>query len=94
MHQGAGNAPSVVLSIGKLSLGQEAYYLQEVLGGAEDYYLHAGEAPGRWTGSGALSIGLAGNVTAEQLRVVLSGADPAQRGTPSARPAPLCRDST
>jgi len=26
-----------VLSIGRLSLGQEAYYLEEVLDGAEDY---------------------------------------------------------
>jgi Ti-type conjugative transfer relaxase TraA len=66
-----------VLSIGKLSLGQEAYYLQEVLDGAEDYYRHAGEAPGRWIGSGVLSIGLAEDVTDEQLRTVLSGADPA-----------------
>ncbi len=36
-----------MLSIGKLSLGQEAYYLEEVLDGAEDYYVNVGEAPGR-----------------------------------------------
>ena len=65
-----------MLSIGKLSLGQEAYYLQEVLDGAEDYYLHAGEAPGRWLGSCADEIGLAGEVSAEDLRSVLAGSDP------------------
>jgi conjugative relaxase-like TrwC/TraI family protein len=65
-----------VLSIGKLSLGQEAYYLEEVLDGAEDYYLHVGEAPGRWLGAGAANLGLEGTVTADQLRAVLAGDDP------------------
>jgi conjugative relaxase-like TrwC/TraI family protein len=77
LHQGAGRGALVVLSIGKLSLGQEAYYLQEVLDGAEDYYLHAGEAPGCWLGSGAAAIGLGGEVSAEDLRSVLAGNDPA-----------------
>ncbi|MGH9026384.1 MAG: MobF family relaxase [Acidimicrobiia bacterium] len=70
-----------MLTIGKLSLGQEAYYLQEVLDGAEDYYLHAGEAPGRWLGSGAENIGLAGEVGADDLGSVLAGTDPVT-GTP------------
>ncbi len=65
-----------MLSIGTLSLGQEAYYLEEVLDGAEDYYLHAGEAPGRWLGSAASRIGLGGEVTADDLRSVLAGDDP------------------
>lgn len=65
-----------MLSIGTLSLGQEAYYLEEVLDGAEDYYLHAGEAPGRWLGSAATRIGLGGEVTAADLRSVLAGDDP------------------
>jgi len=69
-----------VLSLGKLSLGQEAYYLSEVLDGAEDYYLNAGEAPGRWTGTGAAGLGLIGPVGAEELRAVLSGKRP--DGTP------------
>ncbi|MHB1853894.1 MAG: relaxase domain-containing protein [Acidimicrobiales bacterium] len=75
-------APSggVVLSLGKLSLGQEAYYLSEVLDGAEDYYLNAGEAPGRWTGRGAAGLGLTGPVGAEEVRAVLSGKRP--DGTP------------
>ncbi|MHB1446755.1 MAG: MobF family relaxase, partial [Acidimicrobiales bacterium] len=65
-----------MLSLGKLSLGQEAYYLSEVLDGAEDYYLNAGEAPGRWTGRGAERLGLSGPVEAIQLRAVLSGRRP------------------
>ncbi len=64
-----------MLSLGKLSLGQEAYYLSEVLDGAEDYYLNAGEAPGRWVGRGARRLGLSGPVEAPQLRSVLSGRD-------------------
>lgn len=82
-----------MLSVGKLSLGQEAYYLQEVLDGAEDYSLHAGEAPGRWTGTGAASINLAGDVTAEQLHIVLSGANPAT-GDSLRSTTPPSQDST
>ena len=65
-----------VLSIGKLRIGQEAYYLEEILDGAEDYYLNAGEAPGRWLGNAAAQLGLSGAVAAEELRAVLSGRDP------------------
>src|SRR5436190_9629960 len=90
LHRGAGSGRPVVLSIGKLSLGQEAYYLEEVLDGAEDYYLHAGEAPGRWLGSAAGTIGLRGTVTPEDLRAVLTGRDPvagtALRATRAALP--------
>ncbi len=69
-------AAAGMLSIGKLSLGQEAYYLEEVLDGAEDYYLHVGEAPGRWVGSGADRLGLDGQVEADDLRAVLAGRRP------------------
>ena len=65
-----------MMSIGKLSAGQEAYYLEEVLDGREDYYLSAGEAPGRWTGRLAQRVGLAGDVEADALRAVLAGHDP------------------
>jgi len=67
---------AAVLSIGKLSLGQEAYYLEEVLDGAEDYYLSVGEAPGRWVGTGASRLGLDGTVEADDLRAVLAGRRP------------------
>jgi conjugative relaxase-like TrwC/TraI family protein len=79
-----------VLSIGRLSLGQEAYYLDEVLGGAEDYYLHVGEAPGRWLGRGAGGLGLEGRVGTDDLRAVLAGRRPGTdeplRATAASRP--------
>jgi len=63
------------LSIGKLAAGQQSYYLNAVANGVEDYYKR-GEAPGRWVGSGAHRLGLAGRVGDDDLHAVLSGADP------------------
>ena len=37
----------------------------------------SGEAPGTWMGSGAADLGLAGQVTPEDLRAVLAGISPA-----------------
>lgn len=65
-----------VLSIGKLGRGQERYYLEAVAEGAEDYYVYAGEAPGRWAGGGAASLGLSGQVGGEHFTAVLRGHDP------------------
>jgi conjugative relaxase-like TrwC/TraI family protein len=65
-----------MVSIGKLGKGQETYYLDSVAGGADDYYSGEGEAPGRWTGSGASELGLSGEVERGQLHAVLSGHDP------------------
>src|SRR5918994_988558 len=65
-----------VLSIGKLAPGQHDYYLDTVARGAEEYYTAAGEAPGRWTGRSVRRLGLAGEVTAEDLGAVLSGRAP------------------
>ncbi len=66
-----------MLSIGRLGVGQEGYYLGKVASGAEDYYLGSGEAAGRWTGVGASAFGVSGEVSPEQLRCVLAGVDPA-----------------
>jgi len=66
-----------MLSIGKLGTGQEAYYLEKVAEGAEDYYSGEGEAPGRWTGDAARELGLSGEVGADQLTAMLTGNDPA-----------------
>ena len=52
----------MVLSIGKLGQGQERYYLEAIAEGAEDYYVYAGEAPGRWGGGGSESLELHGEV--------------------------------
>ena len=52
------------------------YYVGEVATSAEDYYTGRGESPGRWVGSLASSIGLEGQVEAEQFRAVLDGRHP------------------
>ena len=56
---------AVVLSVWKLAHGQEAYYLEAVAQGVEDYYV-GGEAPGRWIASSDATLGLAGKVSAER----------------------------
>jgi conjugative relaxase-like TrwC/TraI family protein len=65
-----------MVTIGKLGKGQESYYLDSVGSGADDYYSGEGEAPGRWTGSGAAELGLEGTVERDQLHAVLAGRDP------------------
>lgn len=64
-----------MLSVWKLAHGQEAYYLEAVAQGVEDYYV-GGEAPGRWIASSDTMLGLVGKVSAEHRRAVLSGHDP------------------
>jgi conjugative relaxase-like TrwC/TraI family protein len=65
-----------VLSIGKLTLGQQRYYDQQVAHGHDDYYSGRGEAPGTWTGAGAGELGLSGGVSADQFNALLAGQDP------------------
>jgi conjugative relaxase-like TrwC/TraI family protein len=66
-----------MLNIGKLGGDAAEYYLETVASGVEDYYLHAGEAPGQWLGAGAGALALRGEVRAEDLRGILDGNDPA-----------------
>ncbi|MGH3004725.1 MAG: MobF family relaxase [Gaiellaceae bacterium] len=61
----------------KLTVGQEAYYEQEVAGGLDDYYAGRGESPGVWAGRGAEELGLAGVVHDGELGTLLRGSDPA-----------------
>jgi conjugative relaxase-like TrwC/TraI family protein len=65
-----------MLSIGKLGIGQERYYLDKVAEGAEDYYSGEGEAAGEWIGDAADRLGLEGEVTADQLTAMLTGRSP------------------
>lgn len=67
-----------MLSIDKLDADADpaAYYLEALARGAEDYYLTADEAPGRWVGQGSSLLGLAGQVEPDDLRAVLRGDDP------------------
>jgi hypothetical protein len=87
-----------MLTIGKLGAGQEAYYLDKVAQGAEDYYAGEGEAEGRWTGDAAPDLGLEGKVGADQLTAMLTGRDPLEgepllgmAGVPSGRGADAFR---
>ena len=78
MVRGGGGAlvgGAAVLSVWKLGHGQEAYYLEAVAQGVEDYYV-GGEAPGRWIASSGTALGLAGEVAPDDLHAVLSGRDP------------------
>jgi conjugative relaxase-like TrwC/TraI family protein len=65
-----------VLSIGKLVAGQERYYQAQIARGLDDYYAGRGEAPGRWVGAGAASLGLEGRVVEGQLGALIAGRDP------------------
>ena len=69
----------MMLSIGKLALGQQRYYEQQVAQGGDDYYSGRGEAPGEWAGAGAEELGLAGRVSAGQFNALLEGRDPGRR---------------
>jgi conjugative relaxase-like TrwC/TraI family protein len=64
------------LSIGKLALGQQAYYEKQVAQGRDDYYTGRGEAAGEWAGAGAAELGLEGQVEAGQFSALLEGRDP------------------
>jgi conjugative relaxase-like TrwC/TraI family protein len=65
-----------VLSVGKLVVGAEDYYLSMVARGREEYYTGAGESPGTWLGSGTGVLGLAGEVNPDDLRSLLAGLSP------------------
>ena len=65
-----------MLSIGKLGIGQEMYYLEKVAEGAEDYYSGDGEVAGQWMGNAARDLGLGGEVDGDQLTAMLTGRSP------------------
>jgi conjugative relaxase-like TrwC/TraI family protein len=65
-----------VLSIGKLTVEQSRYYERQVAQGRDDYYSGRGESAGRWTGSGAETIGLGGRVDDDGFMALMEGRDP------------------
>jgi conjugative relaxase-like TrwC/TraI family protein len=73
----AGSGRAAVLSVAKLTLGQEAYYEQQVARGLDDYYAGRGESPGIWAGSATAGLGLAGAVGEGDLGTLLRGFNPA-----------------
>jgi conjugative relaxase-like TrwC/TraI family protein len=68
-----------MLSVAKLTVGQEAYYEQQVAAGLDDYYAGRGESPGIWAGRGSELLGLGGVVEDGDLGALLRGTDPASR---------------
>jgi conjugative relaxase-like TrwC/TraI family protein len=71
------------MSLWKLRVGAEAYYLDQVASGLDDYYSGQGETVGRWIGNAASGLGLEGDVTGEDLRAVLAGLKPGTGLTPN-----------
>jgi len=65
-----------VLSVAKLTPGQEVYYERSVAAGLDDYYAGKGEAPGVWAGEGAVSLGLDGEVEEGGLGSLVRGRHP------------------
>ena len=65
-----------MLSVSKLSPGQEAYYERSVADGIDDYYTGRGESPGVWVGRGAAELELDGVVGEGELGRLISGRHP------------------
>jgi hypothetical protein len=60
-----------MLSLWKLRVGVEAYYLAQISHGLDECYTSTGEANGTWIATGSATLALAGDVTGEDLRAVL-----------------------
>ena len=67
---------AVVLSVAKLTPGQERYYERSVAAGLDDYYAGRGESPGVWTGRGAAALELEGVVQEGELGRLIRGLHP------------------
>src|SRR5262245_36805750 len=67
---------SAVLSVSKLTPGQERYYERSVAAGLDDYYAGRGESPGVWTGRGARELQLEGLVHEGELGRLIRGLHP------------------
>lgn len=59
-----------MLSIGKMSVGQHAYYDELA---KEDYYLEGGEPPGKWLGQGASALNLTGEIRSKEFSDLFAG---------------------
>jgi conjugative relaxase-like TrwC/TraI family protein len=78
----------VALPVKALKAGQEAYWLDQIARNREEYFSGRGESPGRFVGRAAQASGLEGTASAEQVRAMFQGLDPA---TGAVRCAPLLR---
>src|SRR5215217_7012179 len=75
-----------VLSIAKLTPGQEGYYERSVAAGFDDYYAGRGESPGVWTGRGARELELEGLVRNGELGRLIRGVHPQTEEQPRTHP--------
>jgi conjugative relaxase-like TrwC/TraI family protein len=87
-QEGGGKVGLVALPVKALKAGQEAYWLDQIARNREEYFSGRGESPGRFVGSAAETSGLEGVASAEQVRAMFQGLDPA---TGEVRCAPLWR---
>jgi conjugative relaxase-like TrwC/TraI family protein len=78
----------VALPVKALKAGQEAYWLDQIARNREEYFSGRGESPGRFVGNAAAAAGLEETASAEQVRAMFQGLDPA---TGEVRCAPLWR---
>jgi hypothetical protein len=78
----------VALPVKALKAGQEAYWLDQIAHNREEYFSGCGESPGQFVGTAAAESGLEGVASAEQVRAMFQGQDPA---TGEQRCAPLWR---
>jgi conjugative relaxase-like TrwC/TraI family protein len=85
---GGGRVGLVALPVKALKAGQEAYWLDQIARNREEYFSGRGESPGRFVGSAAQASDLEGVASAEQVRAMFQGLDPA---TGELRCAPLWR---
>jgi conjugative relaxase-like TrwC/TraI family protein len=67
----------VALPVKALKAGQEAYWLDQIARNREEYFSGRGESPGRFVGHAAHASGLEGVASAEQVRAMFQGLDPA-----------------
>ena len=73
----------LVLSLWKLRVGVEAYYLSQVASGLDDYYHGSGEAAGEWVGFGCTDMRVSGEVISSDLQAVMAGLRPGTGLTPN-----------
>jgi conjugative relaxase-like TrwC/TraI family protein len=65
-----------VLTIHVIREGGDRYYVEDLVPGRAEGGPVAGEEPGRWTGDGAVALGLTGTVSAPTFGAVLGGRHP------------------
>jgi conjugative relaxase-like TrwC/TraI family protein len=83
-----------VLSVAKLTPGQEGYYERSVAAGIDDYYAGRGESPGVWAGRGALALELEGMVEQGQLGALIRTEHPRTGTQLRSRRSPRARRIT